>query len=552
MFINLSSTSFLMNNNNNWSHLNNFKFLNFKKYGEIFDFKERKNVIDINIIFLSDIIDTYSQNISSLDYKKIDHILKKIEIKIRISQTPIIACISGHYYNNIIESSQIFSKNKKIKYYFLENLYKISKKENNLYIVDIDEFFSLHGINNCFDNRNFNLSRCRLSPFGIEVLAKNLKKIITRIYTPNKKVLLLDCDNTIWGGVIAEDGITKIKIGEEGEGRAFYEFQKAIKKLKDQGIIIILVSKNIKADVVNVLKNHQGMCLKEKDISAFKVNWNEKSQNIQEISKELSLNLDSFVFWDDNPVEREKVRIKLKNVEVIEPDNDISNWAKQLLENDLFSKFKITKSDQNKTQQYQIRQKFIDDKQSHKSELDYLRSIKIQLKLIKIEKGNINRAVQMCQKTNQFNLSTKRYDHNKLNVLNKKNICFMVHMKDVYGDHGIISLVCLKLKEKKFLLIDTFLMSCRVLGRYAENWILNEIIKVAKKKKINNIVAEFLKTEKNEIAGNFLKNNNFNKISKKNFIKNFKEIKLKNINKKTELFLYTGRNVKYLSLYEKK
>ncbi len=421
MLINLSSTSYLLEKNNNWNYLHNAKSIKFSKYGDIFSLdKDNKISININLLFLADIINFESAKKYNLEIKKINLLLKKIKTKLIINQKPIIVGISSYVYNNIIESAQNQNIYKKLKFFFLDQLYKLAEKNKNLYILDIDEIFSLNGIEKCFDNRNYYLSRCRISSIGIEIIAKNLKKLIDRINQPNKKVLLLDCDNTLWGGVIAEDGISKIKIGEEGEGLAFYEFQKAIKKLKDQGVIIILVSKNIKKDVFKVFKEHRSMILKQKDIGAYKINWLDKSKNIQDISKELNLNMDSFVFWDDNPIEREKVRIRLKNVEVIEPDEDISNWSKQLLEYDKFSKFSFTENDYNRTKQYQIRHKFINDKKNYKSEIDYLKSIKIKLKIVKINNGNIDRAVQMCQRTNQFNISSKRYNHDELSDLNKK------------------------------------------------------------------------------------------------------------------------------------
>ena len=331
----------------------------------------------------------------------------------------------------------------------------MTKKNKKLYILDIDSIFAIHGLEKCFDNRNYYLSRCRFSSLGIETLSKSLKKILNRIASNNKKVLLLDCDNTLWGGVIAEDGIGKIKIGEEGEGLAFYEFQKVIKKLKNQGILIALLSKNIKADVLEVFNKHDFMVLNKKDICSFKINWQDKSQNIKELSKEIDLNMDSFVFWDDNPIEREKIKIQCKDVDVIEPDIDVSNWAKQLLEYDGFSKFNITKTDIERTIQYKNRQEFISNKANYKNEIDYLKSIKIKPKLLKIKDGNLDRTVQMCQKTNQFNLSSKRYNHSQIKELNKNHICFLVELSDVYGNHGIVSFVCLKNIEKK-IFIDSF------------------------------------------------------------------------------------------------
>ena len=289
---------------------------------------------------------------------------------------------------------------------------------------------------------------------------------------------------TLWGGVLAEDGIENIQIGQDGIGAAFSDFQRAIIKIKNSGVLIILVSKNEKSDIEKVLKTHQSMILKKKDVTAMKVNWNEKSSNIKQLSSDLSLGLNSFVFWDDNPIEREKVRAQLKDVDVIEPTVDVTNWPKQLLEYKGFSKFIISKEDGTKTKQYKIREKFEQDKHSSRDEINYLKSIKIKPRIIKIDKSTINRTVQMCQKTNQFNLRTKKYDLKDILRLNDKNISFLVKLKDSYGDHGIVSFVSLKVENDKFIFIDTFLMSCRILGRYLEFWILNEIKKIAIKKSL--------------------------------------------------------------------
>ena len=555
MIFNLSSTSYLLERNISWNYLSDQKNLNFSKYGQIFltnKVQKIDNSININLLFLADLLNLNSTQNFKVELNKIIQVLKKLEICLRNNNIPIIVGVSSYLYINIIESAQNFKNEKRIKHYLFDELYKLSKKYKNLYILDIDEIFSLHGVGKCLDNRNFHLSRCRLSSFGIELIAKNLKKIAIRINKPNKKALLLDCDNTLWGGVIAEDGLNKIRIGEEEEGLAFFEFQKAIKKLKDQGVIIILVSKNIEEDIFNVFKMHGGMILKMKDISAHKINWKDKAKNISTLSKDLNLTLDSFVFWDDNPIEREKIKMKLKEVKVIDPDQDVSNWAKQLLEYEGFSKFSITTNDLNRTKQYQTRQKFIDNKSGFKNEIDYLKSIKIKAKILNLDSRNIDRATQMCQRTNQFNLSTKRYNQKDLLLINKKHKCFMIHLKDLYGDHGIISFVCLKFISKKVILIDTLLMSCRVLGRYLENWILNEIIKFAKKNKVKLVVAEFISTKKNDIAKDFLNSNNFRKISKISLIKKDKTIEKKILKNKSEFFLYnSNKKIDNLNIYAK-
>ena len=556
MIFSLGSTSYLLEKNSGWNYLSKEKNLYFSKFGDIFsikEFKNKKNLIYINLLFVNDLINLGTSKNFEFKKKNFYQILKKLKYNLENTERPIIVGISDYSYNNIIESAQKLKIEKKIKSYFLNEFYKLTKKNKNLYVLDIDEIFSSHGIEKCFDSRNFILSRCRISSLGIEVIAKSLKKIANRIFKSSKKALLLDCDNTLWGGVIAEDGMNKIKIGEEGVGLAFLEFQKAVKRLKDQGILIILLSKNIEADVFKVFKAHSGMALKKKDISAHKINWHEKSKNILKISSDLGLSLDSFVFWDDNPIEREKVKLKLKAVDVIEPDQDVSNWAKQLLEYDGFSKFNITKNDSKRTKQYQTRQKFIDSKANYKNEIDYLKSINIQAKLIDLNKRNIDRAVQMCQRTNQFNFSTKRYIHKDLLKLNKNSKCFMVQLKDIYGDHGIISFICLKIIYKEIILIDTFLMSCRVLGRYLENWILRKIVELAKKNKIKVIIAEFISSGKNNIIKDFLNKNNFKKTSRNNFSKKKILPPKYFVNKKSEFFIYELNNkIENLEIYEKK
>ena len=321
---------------------------------------------------------------------------------------------------------------------------------------------------------------CRLSSFGIKILSNKILQFLKNLDISSKKLLILDCDNTIWGGVLGEEGINKIQIGQDGIGKAFYDFQKVVKSLKERGILIALASKNNLSDVKKVLRNHKSMILKENDITIFKVNWKDKSSNIMEISKDLMLGLDSFVFWDDNPIERQKVKKNLKHVDVIEPNKDVSEWPKQLLEFSGFAKVNVSREDKVKTDQYKKRSEFIERKNLVKDEIKYLKSIKIKPNILNLNSSNIDRAVQMTQKTNQFNFTTKRYNHKKLLEINKKNKVFLVKLTDIYGDHGIISLVILKLK-KNIIYVDTLLLSCRILGRYLENWILKKIQDYSKK-----------------------------------------------------------------------
>ena len=549
----ISSTSFLIPKNGVWDKFKNrFKLL-FSEYGKINTIiRSNKHIFcEILNIFLPDIIDYYNTNYN-FERKKILIICKIIEKKIKTINTNLIVTLSEFYFFNVIDNAKNFRVSKELKQLFLSNLYRLSKKNKNIYIVDLDEVFSNTGYENCFDNRNFSLFRCRLSVKGLEILSQKIFDLINRIKESNKKVLLLDCDNTIWGGVVSEDGVEKIQVGQDGIGLGYLNFQKSIKKIKDSGILIVLVSKNEISVVKNVFKKNKYMILKENDITAFRINWVEKSKNILDLSKDLMLGLDSFVFWDDNPIEREKIKKTFKEIEVIEPDEDVSNWYKQLLEYEGFSKFSKTKEDSAKTQQYKNREKFFSNKKIFKDEIEYLKSINIKPKNEFLNTSNLDRAVQLMKKTNQFNFSNLSYNHDQIKFFAKSNICFLTHLIDNYGDHGLISLVCAKIYKNNFLYVENFLMSCRILGRYLEFWILNKIKEIAKKRKLNNIMFLFNQTKKNQPAKNFILQAKLEEVSK------FKLQKLEFLNKndnkiKTGKYyiLDVNKKIPFLEAYER-
>ena len=558
MKIEIKSTSYLLPNNSSWNSLKKNNKLIFSEYNNIFNNPKFNDKIqcEIFVLFLKDIIDYYKilKNGIKSENKKIQLIIKLIKEKISYYKTKnFIISISSYYYLNHLNSSRNKPYEKEIEAFLYKELYNLSRKHTNLYILNIDDLFSFHGLKNCFDERNYSLFRCRLSTLGLRLISDKLSELIFRINNTNKKVLLLDCDNTLWGGVIGEDGIENIQLGQDGVGLAYMEFQKAIKKLQESGIILALVSKNNNDDVINVLEKHESMVLKKEDIAAFKINWNEKSQNIRELSKDLFLGLDSFVFWDDNPIERNKVRNEIGDVEVIEPTKDVSYWSKQLLEYTGFSKFQITKEDYIKTKQYKSRNIFLEKKKSSKNEIAYLKKIKIKTKLFPIQNDNIGRASQLTEKTNQFNFNTRRYKIEDLKRLKKTHFCFLVKLSDIYGDHGFVGFFILK-KNKETMLVDLFIMSCRIMGRYLENWILNEIKKIAINNKKKNILFEFIPTKKNkELISNFIRLNNLKKIKKINISKIEKQnLKLENRSQAEYYILNTKQKITNLEIYEKK
>ncbi len=505
-----------MPNNSNWLILSDKKNLIFSDYGawdKALLSAEAGSTI-VLVIFLQDFIKNL--NGENVNGKKIlEKIFDLLKNRLNKKDSKIILSYSSWEPNNLINSIKNNSNKKQLLKKYIDSFEKLSNKFNNFYSFNLDERFSYHGLIKCFDKRNWYLARCRLSAFGLSLLIEDIKNIIYRIKNPTKKLLVLDCDNTLWGGILGEEGFNKIQLGEEGIGKAFFDFQIKIKELKQKGILLALCSKNNEKDVLEVFKKNHFMVLKENDIVISKINWKEKSTNLLEISKDLNIGLDSIAFWDDNPLERDKVRNNLREVEVIEPDKEIVNWPDQLAKLNLFEKFTVTSDDLKKTVQYQNRAKFIKEKIKNINESKYLKSINLKPKLHKINYSTINRAVQLSQKTNQFNLRTIRYEQESLKKILKKspNGCFLVSLADIYGDHGIIGMVCTIPINNKFFFLDTFLMSCRIFGRNLESWMLNELIKRMKTKKVKFLLAEYIPSKKNQIVANFLESNGFKKFS---------------------------------------
>jgi FkbH-like protein len=528
--ISLTSSSFLINESSIWNSLRKSYQLNFNEYRFYDQILKQESDFDVVILNFKDLVNYPIFDISLKNKKQICNKIEKIfyilKKKISLSRKPLILFIDYYYSDTKIKSSQNFPLEEKI-ISFLINKIKNLFKFSNFFYFNID-IFKMN--KNLFDNRLFYISKTRYSENCLRFISKITEMTLERIQRPPKKVLILDCDNTLWGGVVGEDGYNNIRIGTDGEGSIFSDLQKSILRLKNEGVILCIVSKNNLTDILEAFNKNKNMILKLKDFTSIKANWKTKTQNIKELTSELGLSLESMAFFDDNPIERDQVKKNLKDVKVIDPDTDISNWSHQIFEIFEFVKFKLTKEDLLKTHQYEKRSRFIIGKNKINNELSFLKQIKLKAKIVKVNKSNEQRALQMIHKTNQFNLTTKRYSLLEISNFKKKknNNIFMVRLNDKYGDHGLISLVML-IQNANFIYIDTFLMSCRVLGRYLEQWILSEIVKFGKKNKIEFVVGEYVPSKKNILAKELYEKYGFKKITnfkdlpnqiKKNFLNN--------------------------------
>lgn len=497
-----------LKNNVKYTHFNDFSFIN----------KKTENEILFYVFFLKDFLD---DNSLKSNKKKINLIFSRIE---NIIKKDIYFVFLKTFFiekNILYELKTVDINKEQISHLINKKLNYLKKKYNNFFVVDLDYNFNLIGNNVTFDIRNWYLFKCHLSQKGMEVIFTTILDVYNKIFNVSKKILVLDCDNTLWGGVVGELGPHKIEVNDHGIGRAYQDFQKKIKFLKERGLILAISSKNNENDVIEVFKKNKNMILKLDDFVSFKINWKEKSINIKEISEELNINLDSFVFWDDNPIEREKVKRNLNDVLVPDISKDITNWPNEIINMNCFGKPIITKEDLNKTKQYKNRSLFLNDlKKYEKEEQEYLKSINMKATFQKVSNKSIARCVQMCEKTNQFNLTTIRHkeDFFKKNINSNNYIIETVSLKDDYGDHGTVGLYIVEINKKtKSALLNTFLMSCRILGRKLEFFMIQNLLINLSKHKISKLYAKYIKSKKNIIAQNFLVESNFTKLKENNY-----------------------------------
>lgn len=412
----------------------------------------------------------------------------------------------------IIGNSSFYLDGGNINFVNKLNLFisKATKKYNNLYINDINYLSSLIGLEKWYDNELWFNYKYAVSFEGITYIAHSVASIIKSIYGKNKKAIALDLDNTLWGGVIGDDGVNGIKIGSETAiGEAYEDFQKYIKNLKDIGIILTIDSKN---DLENALEglSHPSMILHKDDFFTIKSNWNLKSNNILESAREINIGEDSFVFIDDNPVERELVRSQLQNVAVPEIGDKIELFKNFIDRNNYFEIISLSKEDLERAKYYQDNQNREKEQQNYSNYSDYLKSLDMIAEIDEAKEIYLERIYQLINKTNQFNLTTKRYTKSEVEEIYKdpNQILLYGKLKDKFGDNGLISIIIGK-QVGDVLEILLWIMSCRVLKRDMEIAMLNELVDLAKKRGIKKLRGTYIPSKKNSMVKDHYKNLGF-------------------------------------------
>lgn len=401
-------------------------------------------------------------------------------------------------YANKVESSFTYQV-RKLNY----ELMRLSQQFPNLFICDIAGLQNKLGRDQMFAANVYTSTEMVLSIDALPYVASRVMDIVCAIKGQFKKCLILDLDNTVWGGVIGDDGLEGIQLGHGlGIGKAFTEFQMWVRKLKQRGIIICVASKNNEETAKEPFKKHPDMVLKLEDIAVFQANWETKVDNIRTIQHILNIGFDSMVFLDDNPFERNMVRENIPGITVPELPEDPAEYLEYLYSLNLFETASYSNLDKDRTKQYQVEAQRVSLSKTFTNEADFLKSLNMVSVVSGFTKFNTPRVAQLSQRSNQFNLRTVRYTDADIEALanDPDVIDLSFTLEDKFGDNGLIAVVIMKPLDKETLFVDTWFMSCRVLKRGMENFTLNTIVERAKKAGFKRIVGEYLPTAKNKMV----------------------------------------------------
>ena len=390
--------------------------------------------------------------------------------------------------------------------------YGYAQTHDNFYINDIEYVAQEYGLSKWNDTKYWHMYKYAMCMDAVPYLAQNIAFIIKSIYGKNKKMLALDLDNTLWGGVIGDDGVEGIQIGPEvPTGQMYSEFQEYCKKLKDIGVVLSVVSKNEEKNAIDGLEHPSGV-LRPDDFVSIKANWEPKDRNIQNMAEELSLGVDSFVFVDDNPAEREIVEKQLPGVAVPVMDEP-ENYISILDHSGYFEVTTLSKEDKEKTQLYKAKSEAKKMVSAFTDYTDYLKALEMTAVLSDFQPLYVQRIAQLTNKSNQFNLTTMRCSEADIKQMQNSEyyVCLCGRLKDKFGDNGIVSVVAGKI-EGEILNIQLWLMSCRVLKRGMEDAMMNELVNQARARGVRVIRGYYYPTAKNQMVKDFYIDKGFTRI----------------------------------------
>lgn len=406
-------------------------------------------------------------------------------------------------YGNKTQDSFIFSL-RKLNYLLMERCLR----QKNVFVIDLLYIQEKYGADVLRDNKMYCIAKLPVSTKMLPEAAKQVVDVIKAVKGGVKKCVILDLDNTLWGGVIGDDGLEHIQIGELGLGHAFTEFQMWLKELKKRGILLAVCSKNEEATAKEPFERHPEMVLRMEDFSMFVANWEDKASNIRYIQNTLNIGMDSIVFLDDNPFERDLVKSMIPEITVPNLPEDPSEYVSYIKSLNLFETASYSEADRERTRQYQEEVGRLAQQNQFSDYGEYLESLEMTAQAKAFDEFHYARIAQLTQRSNQFNLRTVRYTEQEIAELadDERHLTLYFTLRDKFGDYGLISVVVLDKQENKTIFISEWLMSCRVLKRGMEEFIMDEIVEAAKCNGFEIIEGEYIATAKNKmVAGLYSK-----------------------------------------------
>lgn len=398
-----------------------------------------------------------------------------------------------------------------------EKFYQYGEKSENFYINDINYMSALYGLEKWADPSFWHMYKYCMCMQAIPEFAYNLSHIIKGIFGKNKKALVLDLDNTLWGGIVGDDGPENLEIGQETSlGQVYAEFQEYIKAHKDIGIMLNVDSKNDQGNAIAGLNHPEGI-LKPEDFIIIKANWEPKSENLAQIASELNIGRDALVFVDDNPREREIIRQQIPEAAVPEmtkgEEDSPEKYIKILDRNGYFEVISLSEDDKKRSDMYKANALRKQQEESFGDYTEYLKSLEMQAEIGPFHSLYMARIAQLTNKSNQFNLTTKRYTQTEIEQTagSEEYITLYGKLMDKFGDNGVVSVV-IGHKQEEELHIDLWIMSCRVLKRDMEFAMMDALAEECQKAGIHTIIGYYYPTAKNSMVKNFYELQGFTKI----------------------------------------
>jgi len=497
-----------------------------------------KDIIPIIFWELSNLVESFVFEVENMEEEQINRYFDKVkgELDLLFQNTKNSSVVIFNKFSHLVYTNSIINKTNYEKFVLQINEYLDNNVPSNFVLIDIDKIMSKISVGASTNLRDFYLSKALYTIEFYKEYTVFTSPILFSLFSKSKKALVFDCDNTLWKGIVGEDGVDNIELTSKTKNGIYYkEIHLLAKALSKNGIILALCSKNNVKDVEEVFQKRKDMVLKYDDFVVHKINWENKASNLSQIAKELNIGKDSLVFVDDSSFEINLIKEQLDVVETFQVPENLHDYPISLLSQlNLFYSINKSTLDKNRVKMYKENMEREKDKTSFQNIEDYISSLEIKILFFNKEEEYMERIAQMTQKTNQFNLTTKRYTLNDIQNFYRSEgydvIC--IDVSDKYGSSGITGL-CIVNYYDNVAEIDTFLMSCRILGRNIEKVFINEIIHHLRSKNVKTILAAYYPTAKNEQVEDFYDKNQFSlqktDINEKKYelnIEDYKEVNL--------------------------